>query len=304
MDSSFHRRRFLLSLAATAALTSRPVASAMALSNAAAQATPASGAASIQFGAQTNAWPIQPAKFDTFLQALSDIKATGYNGFETGFVNLRSQAKTLQQARKQIEATGLTFLGIHIFLPEYDPSTSIAPRAFYESVAQQGAATGAQRLILSGAPTVTADETKRKADALNAAGEYAKTLGLTVAYHNHWWEAKYKAKELEALYAGTDPAKVQFLMDIGHASRTDLDLPDFVKRHAARLTGLHFRDFVNGKQVPLGQGNFPLEKVAAALKQVRWTGWVINEEEREDSTKLGLSVMQPSLQALKGVFSA
>lgn len=303
MDSSIHRRRFLLSLAATAALTSRLAASARAL-NGTGKQPPPGAPASIQFGAQTNAWPIQPAKFDTFLRALTEIKATGYDGFETGFINLRSQARTLPEAAKQIEATGLTFLGIHIFLPEYDPLTSIAPRAFYESVAQQGAATGAQRLILSGAPTVTADETKRKADALNAAGEYARTLGLTVAYHNHWWEAKYKGKELEALYAGTDPAKVQFLMDIGHASRTDLDLPDFVKRHAPRLTGLHFRDFVNGKQVPLGQGNFPLAKVAAALKQVHWNGWVINEEEREDGTKLGVPVMQPSLQALKGVFSA
>ncbi len=301
MNSSPDRRRFLLALAATAALRSTLTVSASSMTE---HPAPLSGATSIQFGAQTNAWPIQPAKFDTLLQALSDIKKVGYSGFETGFINLRSQARTLPEARRQIEATGLTFLGIHIFLPEYDPLTSIAPRTFYETVAQQGAATGAQRLILSGAPTVTADETRRKADALNAAGEYARTLGLTVAYHNHWWEAKYKGKELEALYAGTDPAKVQFLMDIGHASRTDLDLPEFVTRHASRLTGLHFRDFVNGRQVPFGQGTFPIAKVAAALKQARWHGWVINEEEREDGTKLGLSVMQPSLQALKGAFSA
>lgn len=300
MGSTPDRRRFLVSLAATAALRST-------LAGAAGRIAPApstDASSSIRFGAQTNAWPIQPARFDSLLQALSEIKAAGYSGFETGFINLRSQAKNLSQARRQFEATGLVFLGVHIFLPEYDPLTSIAPKALYETVAQQGAETGAQRLILSGAPTVTADETGRKADALNVAGEFAATLGMTVAYHNHWWEAKYKGKELEALYAGTDPAKVQFLMDIGHASRTDLDLPDFVTRHATRLTGLHFRDFVSGRQVPLGQGNFPLAKVAAALKQVGWSGWVINEEEREDGTKLGLSVMQPSLAALKGAFSA
>lgn len=263
-----------------------------------------SPAARVSFGAQTNAFAIQPARFDTFLDALSQIRSLGYDGFETGFVNLRSQAKSLPAARKQIEASGLTFLGIHIFLPEYDPQTNIAPRAFYETVAHHGAETGAQRLILSGAPAVTPDEVKRKADALNAAGEFAATLGLKLAYHNHWWEAKYHALELEGLYAETDPAKVSFLMDIGHASRTDLDLPSFVQKHAARLTGLHFRDFVNGKQVPLGQGKFPLKQVVAALKQANWDGWVINEEEREDGTKLGRAVLETSLQSLKGAFSA
>lgn len=256
------------------------------------------------FGAQTNAFAIQPARFDSFLDALTQIRSLGYDGFETGFINLRNQAKDLARARKQIEATGLTFLGVHIFLPEYDAQTNIAPRAFYETVAHQGAETGAQRLILSGAPAVTPDEVKRKADALNAAGEFAATLGLKLAYHNHWWEAKYHALELEGLYAGTDPAKVSFLMDIGHASRTDLDLPAFVQKHASRLTGLHFRDFVDGKQVPLGQGSFPLKQVAAALQQANWHGWVINEEEREDGTKLGKAILETSLKSLRGAFDA
>ena len=49
--------------------------------------------------------------------------------------------------------------------------------------------------------------------------------------------------------------------------RTDLDLPDFVQDTLRRLTGLqHFRDFADGKQVPLGQGNFPLRPVAATVR--------------------------------------
>lgn len=301
MASSLTRRRVVGS--ALAGATGLLAQRALPLSAAQAAATsPASPR--ISFGAQTNAFAIQPTRFETFLDALTQIRSLGYDGFETGFVNLRGQAKDLPRARKQIEASGLTFLGIHIFLPEYDPQTSIAPRVFYEVVARQGAETGAQRLILSGAPAVTPDEVKRKADALNGVGEFASTLGLKLAYHNHWWEAKYHALELEGLYAETDPVKVSFLMDVGHASRTDLDLPSFVERHAARLTGLHFRDFVNGKQVPLGQGKFPLKQVASALKQADWRGWVINEEEREDGTKLGRAVLETSLQSLKGAFSA
>lgn len=258
----------------------------------------------VRFGAQTNAFPIHPDNFQTFLDALQQIRSVGYDGFETGFINLRSQAKSLSQARRQIEVTGLAFLGVHIFLPEYDAVTNLPPRNLYESVAHQGAATGAERLIFSGAPAVTPDEVKRKADELNVAGEFASTLGLKLAYHNHWWEVKYKAKELEGLYSQTNPANVSFLMDIGHASRTDLDISDFVRRHTVRLIGFHFRDFIDGKQVPLGLGKFPLHPVVAALKQAGWSGWAINEEERLDGSKLGLTAIEPSFRALKEAFSA
>lgn len=263
-----------------------------------------SGSEDIRIGAQTNAWPIDPRRFDTFLVALKEIRNTGYTGFETGFINLRSQMNTLPDARKRIADTGLTFIGVHIFLPEYDADTSIAPQPFYEAIARTGAALGAERLILSGSPAVTPDEIHRKADALNRAGEFAQTLGLQLAYHNHWPEFKYHQKEIEALYQATDPARVWFLLDAGHAFRTGVDLPGFLHRHAERLTGIHFRDYKDGVQVPLGQGSFPLAEAAATLRKDHWKGWVMNEEEREDGSKQGLTVIQPAFQALKGAFSA
>jgi inosose dehydratase len=259
---------------------------------------------SVRLGAQTNAWPIDPRKFDTFLAALKDIRSTGYTGFETGFINFRSQANSLPEARKKIADAGLTFIGIHIFLPEYDAETNIASQQFYESVGKTGAALGAEQLILSGSPAVTVEEIHRKAEALNRAGDFARELGMKLAYHNHWPEFKYRQKEIEALYQATDPARVWFLLDAGHAFRSGTAMPDFLHRHANRLTGIHFRDYKDGLQVPLGQGTFPLAEVAATLKKDKWKGWVMNEEEREDGSKQGLAVIQPAFQALKGAFSA
>jgi inosose dehydratase len=62
---------------------------------------------------------------------------------------------------------------------------------------------------------------------------------------------------------------------------------------------IHFRD---GKQVPLGAGTFPLAQVAATLKQLAWKGWVLNEEEREDGSKLGPAVIEPAFGALAKAF--
>jgi inosose dehydratase len=258
----------------------------------------------IQLGAQTNAWAIDPARFDTFLGVLDQIKKIGYTGFETGFFNVRSQFKSPESARNSIAKSGLTFFGIHIAIPfeRNDPATHLPPATLYEEVAHGGLALGAQRLIFTGGPTASAEELKRKIAGLNTAGAFSKSLGLPLAYHNHWWEFQSKVDEIDALYAETDPAPVSFLLDAGHAYRGGADVPAFLRKHYDRIIALHLRDYSNGQQVPLGQGTFPLVEVAATLKHLNWQGWALNEEEREDGSKLGLTVMEPAFAALQKAF--
>jgi inosose dehydratase len=258
----------------------------------------------IQLGAQTNAWAIDPAHFDTFLNVLDQVKKMGYAGFETGFLNLRPQFHSPETARSGIAQSGLTFFGIHIFVPmeRMDPATHLPPADLYKEVAHGGVALGAQRLIFSGAPAATTDDLKRKIAELNAAGAFSKSLGLPLAYHSHWWEFQSKVGEIEALYAETDPALVSFLLDAGHAYRGGADVPAFLRKQHQRIIALHLRDYRDGKQVPLGEGSFPLAEVAATLKQLNWKGWVLNEEEREDGSKHGLSVIEPAFQALQKAF--
>ena len=131
----------------------------------------------ISLGCQTNAWPIDPARFDSLLSVLGTIRELGFAGFETGFRNLQSQAEHLESARQKIESSGLQFFGVHIFLSHYDERTHIAPAELYRQVCQAGAALGAQRLILSGAPAATGDELARKVDGLQKAGRWRRTSG-------------------------------------------------------------------------------------------------------------------------------
>jgi inosose dehydratase len=260
----------------------------------------------IKFGVQLNAFPIDPKRFETFMDTLALVKKVGYQGFESSFRNVSEQFAEPQQARRSIEATGLTFFGVHIFLANemYDPSTRIAPSSLYEPVARGGAALGAMHLILSGAPAANPDQLKSKIAGLNAAGEYARRVGLTAAYHNHWWEFESKIGEIEALYTQTDPALVSFVLDAGHAYHGGADVPAFLRAHWQRIIGVHLRDYKNGRLVSLGSGTFPLAQVAATLKQIGWSGWVENEEERENLSKTGLEVIAPAYKAMKEAFTS
>jgi sugar phosphate isomerase/epimerase len=262
--------------------------------------------AGIRFGVQLNAFPIAPKRFETFEAALEQVKQIGYQGFEAGFRFLSEQFAAPEMARRSIEHTGLTFFGIHIFFPDnlYDQTTRIAAPSVYEPVARGGAALGAKHLILSGAPAQNADQLKAKIDALNAAGRFARSTGITAAYHNHWWEFESKIGEIEALYAQTDPELVHFVLDAGHAFHGGADVPAFIRAHSQRIIGFHLRDFKNNDYVELGTGDFPLHQVAATIEQIGWKGWVENEEERADHSQGGEKVIAPAFKAMREAFTS
>ena len=185
----------------------------------------------ISLGCQTNAWPVDPARFDSLLSVLEKIREIGFAGFETGFRNLQSQAKHLDSAREKIKSSGLQFFGVHIFLLQYDERIHIAPAELCESVARTGAALGAQWLILSGAPASTEDELARKVAGLHKAGVSARSFGLKLAYHNHDKEFKNSAWEIQRLLRFTDPDLVGCLLDAGHAFQGGADVASSIRRN-------------------------------------------------------------------------
>ena len=263
---------------------------------------------SVKLGCQTNAWRINPANFSDLLNVLAKLKELGFDGFETGFRNLQPQFGNISQARAQLEKHGLQFFGCHIFLDKYDEKTNVAPMDLVTKIADGAAAFGAQRLILSGTGLIKdnkieADTVKRKADGLNAAAKYCKSKGIKFAYHNHGPEFQNNGLEIENLYKLTDPSLVDFLTDCGWAMRGGMNVPEFFGRHHKRIIGLHLRDFKGDNQVPLGQGDFPLQQLAAIIKKVKWQGWALNEEERMSGEKPGESAVAPARAALKAVLN-
>jgi sugar phosphate isomerase/epimerase len=265
---------------------------------------PANG---LRLGCQTNAWPIDPNRFQDLLNVLGKLKELGFEGFETSFRNVQGQFGNLKQARQQIEQRGLVFFGAHIFLEKYDPLTQIAPLELIQQVADGVAALGAQRLILSGGALlkngkVEPDALARKADGLNAAGQYCRSRGLRLAYHNHAPEFAENGLEIAGLYRLTEAATVDFVIDCGWAFSARNNVPEFFSKHHKRMAGLHLRDFKNGEQTPLGAGDFPLQALAEAIWKARWNGWLLNEEERLSGAKPGESAVGPARAALRQVF--
>ena len=258
----------------------------------------------IQLGTQTNAWAIDPDQIGTLYSVLRRINELGFKGFETGYRNFQSVTGDLKPVQAHLESTGLTFFGIHIFLLNYDEKTHIAPEVLYTKVIETGSALGAKHLILSGSPCQSESDLANKAAGLNHAGRIAFESGLSVAYHNHSPEFQKGEREIRYLIENTDAKAVGFVVDAGHAFRAGADVPSFLSTHASRVIGVHLRDSRNGQEVPLGEGDFPLEATARALRDANWSGWALLEEERTDGSKPGDAAIVPAFQALRRAFPA
>ena len=290
MDMS--RRDFLSCLPAGALITALPRSSA---------------AAAPPLGCQTNAWPLKPGDFPAFLAVLREMKAIGFEGFETSFRNVQAQYADPAPARASLAGSGLAFFGVHIFLNEYDPRTRVAPMDLVKATADGAAALGAQRVILSGAGLikdgrVAEEDLAQKVAGLNEAARYCRALGLGCAYHNHGPEFAAGGAEINGLIARTDPALVAFLLDCGWAYRAGVDLAAFFTKHRARLAGVHLRDFTGEQQVPLGRGDVNWSPLASAIRKPGWDGWVLAEEERADGSKPGAAAAAPARETLRTLF--
>jgi inosose dehydratase len=260
----------------------------------------------VRLGCQTNSWPIDPKQLSSFASVVERVRSFGFNGIETGFKNVQEHFGRPAEVKAVLTGAGQSFFGVHIFLLEYDPATLVAPAELYRRVVDGAAPMGAERLILSGGSaspggTVDREALKRKCAALNTAAAYASRKGIAFAYHNHGPEFAGGAAEMEAIYAGTDPALVHFILDTGHARRQKADIPAFIRQHHQRIDGIHLRDLSDKPGDNPKLGPFDLAGLAKTLAAVNWNRWLIVEEENAVN-KSGDDAVRPAREALRKQF--
>jgi sugar phosphate isomerase/epimerase len=111
------------------------------------------------------------------------------------------------------------------------------------------------------------------AAGLNDAAKTAAEHGVTVGYHNHWWElaSRINGRSAFEVFADQlDPAVV-LEVDTYWVAAGGEDAPALLRRLGNRVRALHIKDGglatdASG-QVPAGQGRVPVAEVLAAAPQ-------------------------------------
>ncbi len=123
-------------------------------------------------------YSVRDALQQDFAGTIERVAAMGYAAVETaGF-----PGTTPQDAAALFNRLGLKVPSAHIALPLGDQRTEVL---------ETMAALGAKYLVCAYLPPeqfATADDIRRSSDRLNEANAVARENGLTLLYHNHWWE--------------------------------------------------------------------------------------------------------------------
>jgi sugar phosphate isomerase/epimerase len=176
--------------------------------------------------------------------------------------------ENLAVLRTALPAHGLTAPTAHAKL--LDPQ--VDQRAVFSAAAELGIGTVIDPMVEAARWQDPADIAATAA-ALNDAAKVAAEHGITVGYHNHFWELESRIGErtaFEVLAGQLDPAVV-LEVDTYWVTAGGAEAPALLRRLGDRVRALHVKDgdlATDGSgQVPAGQGRVPVTDVLAAAPQ-------------------------------------
>lgn len=211
-----------------------------------------------------------------FEATLDQVGAIGFREVEFAGYHGRSAAAV----RATLDRAGLTAPSAHIGV---DDVRSAWPRIVDE------AATVGHRWIT--VPWVDsrrwqADDWLRLAELLNERGRDAERAGLRVAYHNHDFELRGDPVPLELLLRETDPAHVDFELDVYWLVRAGGDPLDWLARHPGRFPMLHVKDTAGApdhRMVDVGAGIIDWTSVIGRAEQASTRHLFVEHDDPADA---------------------
>lgn len=213
-----------------------------------------------------------------FRGVIEKVAAIGYAGVETAGMF----GESVQSAAQLFQDLGLTVTSAHSPAPLSDDKNQVLDTM---------AALGCQRLVI---PAImpdqftSTDKIKQACEMLNQASEVARENGLSLLYHNHWWE--YQAVDGRIAYQimleHLDPS-VQFEIDTYWVKTAGQDPAAIVREMGKRAPLLHIKDgaaTIEASMVAVGDGVMNWHEVIPAAQGS--AEWLIVELDRSEGDML------------------
>jgi inosose dehydratase len=253
-----------------------------------------------------------------FERVLDEIAEAGYEGTELATNAPRDAALLRDQlGRRGLRLAG-AFLALDFFTSPLDSELEEAgalARLLREAGASAlvgGLAAHSQRMASAGGsrqPSTTSAQYQQIATGLERVGERCRRENIVLAFHNHAGTFIETAEELEELCQRADPALVRLCLDVGHLVVGGGDPVQAIQRYGQRLAYVHLKDvdphvlerlrsgqggFLDGLRwrlfCELGHGCLDLAGIVEALRQQRFEGWVVLEQDTSFRTPLESAV--------------
>ncbi|WP_129714369.1 sugar phosphate isomerase/epimerase [Pedobacter sp. SYP-B3415] len=121
---------------------------------------------------------------------------------------------------------------------------------------------------------LSADDFKFMAEQFNKAGELCRKSGLTIGYHNHFWEFRSLAggkKGMDILLSETEPDLVTFELDLFWAKKSGINPDDYFKKYPGRFAMWHVKDMDKSNTEPITGGEQDKKPSMDILQTISYT---------------------------------
>ena len=224
-------------------------------------------------------------------EAIKALKAlnTPYINIKDFHLALTSTPQEIAAARKEFEDAGLTILGVG--------------NVSFQKSDQGEMKRNFEYAKLLGAPVMVMAPTRENLPHIE---KLVKEYDIKAAIHNHGPEDKHFPGPADVLKEVKNmDTRMGLCVDIGHTTRTGVDVVQSIRQAGNRLHDMHVKDLRDlmdkGSQVPVGDGAMPMVAIFKELKRMNYQGGVMLEYEIDADNPL--PGMQKSFSYMRGVLA-
>lgn len=231
--------------------------------------------------------------FNASLDAgLEDVAKSGLDGFEP----LVTSPEEIDRLLPLLKKHSLEMRSLYVNSVLHRPEALEKSVAEIMAIAEKAKPAGTRIIVTNPSPIrwggpENKDDTqlKSQAEALNKLGAELRSLGLTLAYHNHDIELRNAAREFHHMMLGTDPKNAALCLDAHWIYRgsgnSSVALFDVLKLYGTRVREVHLRQSIrNVWSETLGDGDIDYPAFARRLLEMEVKPHLVIEQAPENGT--------------------
>lgn len=253
---------------------------------------------------------LREAVIEDMRGTLEKVKAMGYDGVE--FANLRGNSP--ESVKQMCREIGLVPISAHI--PYH--KLILDPEAVFDEYAAVGCKYIAICYLKEEHRMGTEHESVLM-ENLKSFGKMAKDRGMTLLYHNHYFEFKETdgKYDLDAMYDAVSPELLECEIDICWVKVSGIDPAEYIRKYAGRCPLVHLKDFKgeiiaerDGNGCPrrdtnfafacVGSGNQDIPSVVRASEE-SGAEWLIVEQDRPTEGMTPEECAKQSVEYLRSI---
>lgn len=229
--------------------------------------------AGVKLGVSHLLWGFDLQRADLMLRFLDDASSIGYQGVLLFDTSASAWFSRPGEYKKLLRERNLELAGV-ILRPglDFQGTTRLV-----EWIAE----VGGQVMVISGR-CGTEEDWKIVVPIIERHAELAARKGIRGVYHHHTGWIAETMEQTERLLADTDPKKLSAMLDCGHATKDfrGHSAEDYLRRNHDRIGYVEFKDWTpeTDLNTEVGAGRCDFPAVAKALKELKYQGWVVVEQ--------------------------